>query len=226
MDINLYQRLPVPRCPWRDCNIANPLLEIAWKRPAIFKYGGYRYWAVYKCSSCDQMVMGTWLSLNDQSGYPIFDIGDTYSGSLKYFPAGQSSLDESVPARVSRYLTQAQDTVAQPDACIMTSSSAIDAMLKEKGFADGSVSKRLGEAAKANVITQDMCDWGHHVRLEGNDSRHVDGDVPTTDEASQCLEFALALAEVLFVLPARVTRGIGKAETMQKSTTENENDNG
>jgi hypothetical protein len=55
-----------------------------------------------------------------------------------------------------------------------------------------------------------MAKWAHQVRLDANDQRHADeaAPLPTTAEAERCFKFAMALAEVFFVLPSRVTRGI------------------
>jgi hypothetical protein len=56
-------------------------------------------------------------------------------------------------------------------------------------------------------------DWAHDVRLDANDQRHADlaAIPPTFEDAKRCLEFAKALADILFVLPARVTRGKANA---------------
>jgi hypothetical protein len=53
-----------------------------------------------------------------------------------------------------------------------------------------------------------MADWAHDIRLDSNDERHADLDASqaTGDDAKRCLEFAEALADLLFVLPARVKR--------------------
>jgi hypothetical protein len=59
-----------------------------------------------------------------------------------------------------------------------------------------------------------MGDWAHHVRLEANDPRHADkdADIPMREQAEQSIEFTEALAEILFVLPSRVKRGIKRAQ--------------
>jgi hypothetical protein len=57
-----------------------------------------------------------------------------------------------------------------------------------------------------------MKTWAHEIRLAANDERHPDFDDATPDDAQQCVEFALALAQNLFVLPARITRGLDKAK--------------
>jgi hypothetical protein len=51
--------------------------------------------------------------------------------------------------------------------------------------------------------------WAHEIRLDANDQRHADEAQPLPDEAQakKCLDFALALAEFLFVLPSKVQRG-------------------
>jgi len=89
----------------------------------------------------------------------------------------------------------------------------VDAMLKAKGLTAGSLYERIDQAAKDQLITADMSKWAHQVRLDANDQRHSDAAAPfpSNDDARRCLDFALALAEVMFVLPARVTRGIQDA---------------
>ena len=66
-------------------------------------------------------------------------------------------------------------------------------------------------------LAEDMANWGHHVRLEANDSRHPETEktAPTQEDAEQSLEFVLALAEILFALPARVTRGLAQTQTQE-----------
>lgn len=91
----------------------------------------------------------------------------------------------------------------------MLAGSAIDAMLKITGLEDGSVYHRIEEAVKRHILTESMRDWAHAVRLESNKPRHADLSEPhaTRDLAEQTIEFAEALAEYLFALPARIERG-------------------
>jgi len=51
---------------------------------------------------------------------------------------------------------------------------------------------------------------GAQIRLGANYERHTDESTPLAgmDDAKLCNEFASALAEFLFVLPERVTRGL------------------
>ncbi len=91
----------------------------------------------------------------------------------------------------------------------MLTASAVDAMLKDKGYKDGSLNARIDLAAKDHLITAEMAAWAHEVRLEANDQRHADesASLPDAADAKRVIEFANALAQFLYVLPARVERG-------------------
>ena len=58
-----------------------------------------------------------------------------------------------------------------------------------------------------------MALWAHQVRLDANNPRHADDEKPhaTPAEAKQTVEFGVALANILFVLPSRVTRSLKEA---------------
>lgn len=92
--------------------------------------------------------------------------------------------------------------------------SAVDAMLKVHGYDNGSLYSRIDQARTDGLLTQSMSDWAHEVRLGSNRPRHADGERPnvSTEEAKQSVEFAEALGTFLFVLTARVTRGIASAK--------------
>lgn len=95
----------------------------------------------------------------------------------------------------------------------MLAASAVDSMLKIKGYTEGSLYTRIEKAAGDHLITKEMATWAHEVRLDANDQRHVDeaATLPTTEDATRVVDFALALAQFLFVLPAKVQRGIDSA---------------
>lgn len=96
-----------------------------------------------------------------------------------------------------------------PAGAVMLAASSVDAMLKAKGYSEGNLYGRIDQAASDHLITSDMAAWAHDVRLEANGQRHADSDtaLPTSADASRVIDFARALAEFLFVLPARVSLG-------------------
>jgi hypothetical protein len=98
---------------------------------------------------------------------------------------------------------------------------AVDAMLKLKKYKEGKLYARIENAVTDNLLTKEMGQWAHHIRLEANDERHADetAALPTRAEAEQSIEFAEALAEILFVFPTRVKRGILRAQASATSTS-------
>jgi hypothetical protein len=120
-----------------------------------------------------------------------------------------SVVAETVPARAREYLSQAIASLHAPAGAVMLTASAVDAMLKEKGFKGGTLNSRIDDAAKAHLITAEMAAWAHEIRLDANDQRHPDESayLPSAVDAEKAIEFAKALAQFLFVLPARVERG-------------------
>jgi hypothetical protein len=117
---------------------------------------------------------------------------------------------EDLPERARGFLQQAYDTLHAPDAAGVMAASAVDAMLKELGYNDGSLYARIDQAVADHRLTADMGEWAHNVRLGANRPRHADEENPnlTAEEASQSVEFAEALGQFLFVLAARIQRGI------------------
>ena len=86
----------------------------------------------------------------------------------------------------------------------------LSTMLKDKGYTKGSVYSRIEKATEDGVLTADMASWAHNVRLGANRPRHSDDDEPhvSFEEAQQAIEFTQALGQFLFVLTARVARGL------------------
>ncbi len=195
---NLRQQelLDLSKCP--HCRVASPLMQ----RIHTFYFKGMvatetKDWTLYMCRSCGQPTMA----------------GGTHGtgGTVDTLIPQPREIDDQIPERPRTYLQQAMDTIHSPAASVMVSASAIDSMLKTKGLVKGSLYTRIDEAATQHLITREMAAWAHDIRLDANDERHADTEAvtSTSDDAHRCLAFAIALAEYLFVLPARVERGRG-----------------
>lgn len=115
-----------------------------------------------------------------------------------------------MPLKVKTYLQQAIDSVFAPAGSVMLCASAVDAMLKEKGLVEGTLYSRINKVAESGLLTKEMATWAHQVRLDANDQRHSEtaNDLPTMDEAKQAIEFTKTLADFIFILPLKITRGI------------------
>lgn len=128
---------------------------------------------------------------------------------------GELQLDGAIPVRARSYLEQALNSKASPSGAIMLCASSVDAMLKEMKYTKGSLYDRIDKAATDHVITTDMAAWAHEVRLDANNERHADegAPLPTIEDGERAIEFTAALAEILFVLPAKIQKGRLLAKT-------------
>lgn len=190
----LLDNLVLDRCP--HCSVANPTLlmlhnfdtdDHAQARP--------RRWGVYVCGGCGGVVTA-WATALEQV-------------VREWFPFAKS-INEDIPERPRTYLKQALESLHAPSGAVMLASSCVDAMLRAKGYRDGSLYARIEKAANDHLITSEMSKWAHDVRLDANDPRHADEQLalPSSDDAVRVIDFASALAELLFVLPGRINRGI------------------
>lgn len=95
----------------------------------------------------------------------------------------------------------------------MLAASAVDAMLKAVGLADGSLYQRIEKATEEHILTESMAKWAHKVRLDANDVRHADEEREqfTKADAEQVLEFADAISQFMFVIPHKVQLGLENA---------------
>ena len=193
----LATQLVLPRCP--HCGVDKPNVAYLWQTEQIAYNMQKRYWRVYSCARCAGVVTAEAHGMDQET--------------IRILPAPQDVSDD-LPERARAYLDQAIGSLSAPAGAVMLAASAVDSMLKAKGLTSGTLYARIDEAAKAHMITAEMAQWAHEVRLDANDQRHADDSalLPNGDQAKKCVEFALALGQFIFVLPARVQRGIKSAK--------------
>jgi hypothetical protein len=190
----LQPQLVIQRCP--HCKVDTPNLSEVWSTNTQNHSGvNRRAWKVYVCSRCGGLVTASSISQGQEV--------------TAYFPS-VTSVDDSVPAKAREFLTQALNSLHAPAGAVMLTASAVDAMLKDIGYKDGSLYNRIKQASNDHLITSQMADWAHDIRLDANDQRHAEATsaLPSDADASRCIDFAMALAQFLFVLPSRVKRGL------------------
>jgi len=203
------QHLALPRCP--HCRTATPTLTrkvVAAAQPGKQHYlhqisGQALQWHVYACESCAGLI-GAAIRVAPQQGTVVQE------ALIQWLVPQVDSISADLPPQATRYLTQARETISSPDSSVMTSASAVDAMLKARGYTAGTLYSRIVKAEQDGVLTKDMSQWAHDIRLDANDERHADTahTGATAEDAQRCLDFVDALADLLFILPARVKRGL------------------
>lgn len=186
--------LPLERCP--HCSIAKPSLHQKWAETIVNHRGtNQRAWATYYCLSCGGVVLAV--------------SPDDFGKAIDRVWPSMQTVSDAVPARAREYLSQAISSIHTPAGAVMLTASSVDSMLKDKGYKEGSLNARISQAARDHLITSEMAAWAHEIRLDANDQRHADEEValPSEGDAMKVIEFANALAQFLYVLPARVERG-------------------
>ena len=194
----LHTYLDLPKCP--HCNVDKPnLTNLYYYESANYDKTLHRHWRVYCCARCGGLVTA-WAHEGD--GWVV-----------EVFPQ-EIQVDNAIPNPANKYLQQALDSLHAPAGAVMLAASAIDAMLKKKSYKEGSLYTRINKAADDHLITPEMAQWAHNVRLDANEQRHADdeAELPTEADARRSIDFALALAEFLFVLPSRVNKGLRESE--------------
>ena len=165
------------------------------------------FWHLFQCVICKDLIL---VRSPDRDHTSVWtEVGVR---TLEIWPKPEFELDVSIDPRVRKYLKQARGSLAQPDGSVMLCASALDIMLTKVGINktnNNNLASRIRRAAQEHIITDDMAEWAHEIRMVANDSRHPEENAEdlTITDAKQSLEFATVLAELLFVLPARVTRG-------------------
>jgi hypothetical protein len=194
----------VSRCP--RCSVANPTMEILWQSKTLIPRGTpgpTHMWATFRCTTCGGVVLAKGAPDNPSHNAHIIEV----------VPSSKTA-HEDIPNPARTFLQQALDTLHAPDAAAVMAGSAVDAMLKELGYKDGSVYDRINKAVEQHKLTEGMGAWAQEVRLGSNRPRHADAEKPhvSAEEAKQSVEFAEALGFFLFVLTKRVERGVAAAK--------------
>jgi len=194
----LGNQLDLDRCP--HCAIDRPTLIAVFETETNNYWGGdKRFWRVYCCARCGGLVTAS--------------AGGHGNRVTACYPQ-PAEIDPTLPEKAAGYLQQAVNSLHAPAGAIMLAASAVDAMLKAKGYKDETLYRRIDKAADDHCITREMALWAHEVRIDANDQRHSDegASLPTTEEARRCVDFALALGQFMFVLPSRVQKGLTDAK--------------
>lgn len=192
-DFTFGDRLALTRCP--HCSVHSPNLVVRERTSSSDSEGKHiRYWKFYACGTCGGIVVAS------------ADKNEPSAAVIEIFPRPKQEADISVPKRVRHFLDEATETTHAPYASIMASAAAIEAMLFEKGYREGTLFERIDQALKDKLITQDMARWAKILPLDSINRRYADTgpELPQQDDAGVCLHFAQSLALMMFTLPMQM----------------------
>lgn len=193
--LKLEETLKLYKCP--HCSVDTPNIVSVDNEFSTSADNGSnkKFWRVYKCMRCGGVITACTFGVSTQVD--------------KIYPE-PIMVNEIIPFKVRNFLQQAINSVNSPSGAVMLCACSVDAMLKELGFSEGSLYSRINKSCEKGIITKEMSTWAHQIRLDANDQRHVDEDstLPSLEDASNSIEFTKILAEILFVIPAKISSGI------------------
>lgn len=116
---------------------------------------------------------------------------------------------EEIPSHVARALLQAEDNFPKKgneDAAGTMFRKALDLALSAAfPEIEGSLYKRIDKLVERHLLTKEIGDWAHDIRLVGNDAAH-DADPVERDDLVAMRGFVDAIMQYVFVLPKQVAK--------------------
>lgn len=179
--------LDLERCP--HCCVAKPKVS----QTSSFETESedkqtLRFWGIYICHHCGGVITA---SSNAENGH----IHEMFPNDIAF--------EDYIPPEAKAFLKQAVDSLHAPCGAILLAARAIDIMIADKGLKRGKLYTRLKSAAENNFISEEMASWGQEVQLDPifRLDAKSDSKLPDEKDARNTVNFALALAECLFLQP-------------------------
>jgi hypothetical protein len=123
-------------------------------------------------------------------------------------PKENGVLPEYLPEKISSLYQQADDNLRREhwDACGAMCRKILDLTAKEYSKKN-KLQEKIDDMAERNLITQQLKEWSHVIRLDGNDASHDDFDQPTAESIFEFMH--------MFVLYMHTMPGMLKAKREQ-----------
>nr|WP_198983040.1 DUF4145 domain-containing protein [Herbaspirillum sp. ASV7] len=136
--------------------------------------------------------------------------------SIQFFPERHTSLaPEDVPeVAADAFIEGAENTKdGRYSSAVMMFRRAIDVGTKvfEPTIDVHNLGKRIDKLEKDGLITKDLKEWAHKIRLEGNEAVH-DLPKPTKEQTEELQHFTELVLTYLFTLPAKVRANLPATE--------------
>lgn len=173
------------------------------------------YSAVFQCQSCFRLTVaeiqtgsnGSPTTQANNSFYPLRAGEDKKMIVLGTYPEAVSlEAPSHTPERAAKFFVEAKEDFARGryETSAMNCRKVIDIATKNLHLGDeDKLVRRIAALRATGLITQEMADWAHIVRIDTNVAVHSDEEF-TADEVDQLLKFTEVFLTYSFTLPAMV----------------------
>ncbi|CAH3843576.1 DUF4145 domain-containing protein [Klebsiella pneumoniae] len=170
---------------------------------------------VFQCNSCFRLVIAE-VETTVYGGPEAYAKGQLYPVIVNKHPEFKVSLcypsqkpisaPESTPERAAKFFIEAKEDFARGryETSAMNCRKVIDIATKSLHLGDeDKLVRRISALRATGLITQEMADWAHIIRIDTNGAVHSDEEF-TKEEVDQLLKFTEVFLTYSFTLPAMV----------------------
>lgn len=181
-------------CP--HCLKEHAVLKMLTEAPLVEKI----YSLVFQCQSCFKLMVAEVKQLGSyspsyfahNSTYPLIVNNHQQFQVLQTYPAVEGvKSPQSTPERASKFFIEAKEDFARGrfETSAMNCRKVIDIATKTLHVGDeDKLVRRISALRATGLITQEMADWAHIVRIDTNGAVHSDEEF-THEEVDQLLKF-------------------------------------
>ncbi|WP_080375265.1 DUF4145 domain-containing protein [Stenotrophomonas maltophilia] len=183
--------------------------------------------AVFSCNGCSELVCLTLRTGSTVHQWISHGVGNISTEAqrnnaviARVYPKQQRvQVPDHIPDTVRRAYEQGADNAnrKQSDAAAAMFRKALDVATKalDPDLAGKNLAPRIDALNKAGKLTNDLTEWAHAIRLDGNHGAHDDDEL-TEEDIAQLSSFTELFLTYTFTLPARVAARKAAAEERKK----------
>lgn len=173
------------------------------------------YSLVFQCRSCLRLLIAEVATsvnggpeyFSKNSPFPItVNKSDRMVVRALYPQCSKTEAPKFTPDRAAKFFVEAKEDFAHGryETSAMNCRKVIDIATKNLHLGDeDKLVRRISALRATGLITQEMADWAHIVRIDTNVAVHSDEEF-TADEVDQLLKFTEVFLTYSFTLPAMV----------------------
>lgn len=190
--MTVYPTTFIP-CPYCDAKVQAKVLAEK-EYPPGEECEAHKYQFV-ECSQCGSVLVG----------WAEWEYGEEadqgWGHVVRQWPLPDTTLHSNIPRTIRRSLEEAKRCFSSKAfmACAVMCGRAIEGLCKDKVkskyLADG-----LKKLKAEKIIDEKLFEWGEALRNERNIGAHAGEETISRQDASDVLDFALAMAEYVYVL--------------------------